>query len=116
TYMCRKGGYLGQTAHVGLGRTEYAWGLTAQPLDSIVLERLIALAEYDNGLVERVKQFFAKAHKESGGSLIVLDTAIANTQEAIQRVGKTIVTLTKGLVDDKGKPIELAANDPNIVE
>jgi len=81
-----------------------------------VLDRLIALAEYDNKLVDRVKQFFAEAHKEGVNSIVVLDTAIKNTQEAIQRVGRTIVKVTKGMVDEQGKPIELAENDPIIVE
>ena len=34
----------------------------------------------------------------------------------IIRVGKTIVALTKGLVDDQGNPIALPENDPNIKE
>ena len=63
----------------GIGRTETLWSLPARPIDRIVIERLIALAEYDNGLVERVKEFFEEAHKEGKNSLIVLDTAIKNT-------------------------------------
>jgi len=100
----------------GIGRTETLWSLPARPIDRIVLDRLIALAEYDDGLVERVRQFFAQAHKDGEHSLVVLDTAIKNTQEAIQRVGRIIVAITKGLVDEQGNPIELAENDPNIVE
>ena len=100
----------------GIGKTETLWSIAARPVDRIVLDRLIALAEYDNTLVDRVKQFFAEAHKEGENSLVVLDTAIIKTQEAIQRVGRTIVKLTKGLFDEQGNPIELADNDPNIVE
>ena len=100
----------------GMGITEVLWSIPARPIDRIVLNRLIALAEFDNGLVHRVREFFAQAQKTGANSLEVLDTAIRNTQEAIQRVGRTIVKLTKGLVDDKGNPIELAEDDPNIVE
>jgi hypothetical protein len=100
----------------GIGRTETLWSIPARPIDRIVLDRLIALAEYDNGLVERVRQFFAQAQTEGVNSLVVLDTAIKNTQEAIQRVGRTLVKITKGLVDERGNPLELPENDPLIVE
>lgn len=100
----------------GIGKTETLWSVPARPIDRIVLDRLIALAEYDNGLVERVKQFFATAHSEGINSLVVLDTAIIKKQEAIQRVGRTIAKLTKGMVDEDGNQIELAENDPIMVE
>ncbi len=100
----------------GIGKTEALWSIPARPVDRIILDRLIALAEYDNGLVERVRQFFATAHSEGVNSLVVLDTAIKKTQEAIQRVSRTIVFLTKNTIDEAGNPIELAENDPIIVE
>jgi hypothetical protein len=100
----------------GMGITEVLWSIPARPIDRIVLNRLIALAEYDNGLVERVREFFKEAHKAGANSLEVLDTAIRNTQEAIQRVSRTIVKLTKGMVDEQGNQIELAENDPIMVE
>jgi len=100
----------------GIGKTECLWALPARAIDRIVLDRLIALSEYDNGLVERVKQFFADAHKEGKHSLVVLDTAISNTLDAIQRVSKTIVILTKRMVDEQGNQIELDEDDPIIVE
>jgi hypothetical protein len=86
----------------GIGKTETLWCLPARPIDRIVLDRLIALAEYDNGLVERVREFFKQAHEEGASSLAVLDTNIVKTQEAIQRIGRTIANVTKGLVDAKG--------------
>jgi hypothetical protein len=115
-YDCRKGGYFGQKNKVGIGRVESEWALPARPVDKIILDRLISLAEYDDKLVERVKEFYAEAAKEGTHSLVVLDTAIKNTLEAIQRVGRTIVKVTKGLVDEQGNPIELDENDPLIVE
>jgi hypothetical protein len=115
-YTCRRGGYFGQRARVGLGRMENVWALPIRPIDRIVLDRLIALAEYDNELVERVKAYFGERAGEGESDLEVLDTAIKNTQDAIIRVGKTIVALTKGLVDDQGNPIALPENDPNIKE
>ena len=115
-YLCRKGGYLGHKSQVGLGRSEYTWGLSAHPFDSTVLDRLIALCEYDNTIVERVKAYFGEKEGQGQSTLEVLDTAIKNTQDAIIRVGKTIVNLTKGLVDDQGNPIALPENDPNIKE
>src|SRR5207249_6437873 len=45
-----------------------------------------------------------------------LDTAIKNTLEAIQRIGRTIVKLTKGMVDEQGNQLELDEDDPIVVE
>jgi len=115
-YELRRDSFVDAYAKVGLGRVDVLWALPARPIDKIILDRLIALAEYDSELVERVKQFFAEAVKEGENSLVVLDTAIRNTQEAIQRVSKTIVLLTKGNVDDEGKEIELDENDPIVIE
>ncbi len=100
----------------GIGKTETLWSIPARPVDKIVLDRLINLAKYDNGLVDRVREFFATAHSEGINSLVVLDTAIIKKQEAIQRVGRTIAKLTKGMVDEDGNQIELAENDPIMVE
>lgn len=115
-YDCRKGGYFGQKTHCGLGRVESEWATGVRFIDRIVLDRLIALAEYDNTLVDRVKKYFGSVSSEGQSALEVLDTHIKNTQDAIIRVGKTIVALTKGLVDDQGNPIALPESDPNIKE
>ena len=101
-YSCRRGGYLGQKDRVGLGRVESLWGLPVIPTDKIVLDRLIALCEYDSSIVERVKAYFGEMTREGQSSLEVLDTALSNTQKAIKRVSKTIVLLTKNNVDDEG--------------
>ncbi len=115
-YTCRRGGYFGQKARVGLGRMENVWALPIRAIDRIVLDRLIALAEYDNELVERVKAYFSEKAGEGESTLEVLDTAIKNTQKAIMDIGKTIVALTKGLVDENGNQIELDENHPTIKE
>ncbi|MGH2495796.1 MAG: hypothetical protein ACRDIV_13945 [Ktedonobacteraceae bacterium] len=116
TYSCRAGGYFGQKARVGLGRLENVWNLGIRPIDRIVLDRLIALAEYDDKLVERVKAYFGQRAGEGQSTLEVLDTAILNTQKALKRVSNTILKATEGLVDDNGEPIELDKDDPLLVE
>lgn len=118
-YCCLKGGYLGTTTSAGLGRILKAWTLPCSELDSIVLDRLIALAEYDNGLVERVKTYFETASKEGESSVTVLDTAIAKTQHALRKVSRTIVMLTKQLAEEEGtkeEEVELDPNDPIVKE
>jgi len=100
----------------GLGITEVKWSIAARPIDRIVIDRLVSLAEYDRGLVERVREFFKEAHKDGVSSLKVLDTSIKDTQETIQRISRTIVKMTKGMVDDDGNQIELDADDPIMVE
>jgi hypothetical protein len=77
-------------------------GIAVIPTDKIVLDRLIALCEYDSSIVERVKAYFGEMTREGQSSLEVLDTALSNRQKAIQRVSKTIVLLTKNNVDDEG--------------
>ncbi len=118
-YCCLKGGYLGTTTSVGLGRILKAWTLPCREVDTIVLDRLIALAEYDNGLVERVKTYFETASKEGEGSVTVLDTAIAKTQNALRKVSRTIVMLTKQLAEEEGtkeEETELDPTDPIVKE
>src|SRR6266568_1530663 len=115
-YSCRKGGYLGQKSRAGLGRVESPWGLPVISTDRVVLDRLIALCEYDSSIVERVKQYFGTTEKKGQNSLEVLDTAILNTQKAVKRVSKTILNVTKDNVDDDGEEIELEKDDPLLVE
>lgn len=115
-YSCRAGGYFGQKARVGLGRMENVWALGVRPIDRIVLDRLIALAEYDNELVERVKAYFGQKAGEGESTLEVLDAAILNTQKALKRVSNTILKATEGLEDEHGEPIELDKDDPLLVE
>jgi hypothetical protein len=115
-YACCKGGYYGQRSRIGLDRILKAWTLSVKPLDNTVIDRLIALAEYDHSLVKRVQEFFNKPDQQGQSTLEVLDTAILNTQKAIKRVSKTIVLLTKDNVDDEGNEIELDQNDPIVVE
>src|SRR6266487_1244165 len=59
-YACLKGGYNGSKTRAGLSRVLKAWTLPCRELDRILLDRLIALAEYDEELVERVKTYFAE--------------------------------------------------------
>lgn len=120
-YCCLKGGYLGTTTSVGLGRILKVWTLPCSELDRIVLDRLITLAEYDNGLVERVKTYFETASKDGESSLTVLDTAIHKTQLALKKVSRTIVILTKQLAEEEaagkeGEEAELDPNDPIVKE
>jgi hypothetical protein len=114
-YACLKGGYLGQTTRAGLGRVLKAWTLPCSVLDSIILERLIALAEFDQGMVERIKAYFEAATKEGTSRLEVLDIAIQQTQAALKRLSKTIVLLSKGYgeVDEE---TELDPDDPIVKE
>jgi hypothetical protein len=118
-YCCLKGGYLGTTTSVGLGRLRHVWTLPCREVDTIVLDRLIALAEYDNGLVERVKTYFETASKEGEGSITVLDTAIAKTQNALKKVSRTIAALIKKMAEEEGlaeQDVELDPNDPLMKE
>src|SRR6266852_38838 len=115
-YACCKGGYYGQRSRIGLDRILKAWTLNVKPFDCIIVDRLIALAEYDQSIVKRVQEYFSKLNPTGQSTLEVLDTAIHNTQKAIKRVSKTIVLLTKGNVDDAGEEIELDENDPIVIE
>src|SRR5207302_10379221 len=114
-YACRKNGYFGQKSRVGLGRIESEWAIPVRPVDKIVLDRLIALAEYDNGLVERVKTYFGNAAHEGQSALVVLDTAIRKTQAAIKKLSRTIVLLTqKDVENEDGEDTEDTEElDPN---
>jgi hypothetical protein len=81
--------------------------------------RLITLAEYDNGLVARVRTYFETASKAGESSVTVLDTAIAKTQNALRKVSRTILMLTKELAEDEGKQeeeVELDPHDPIVKE
>ncbi len=115
-YACCKGGYYGQRSRIGLSRILKAWTLNVKPFDDILIDRLIALAEYDRSMVKRVQEYFSKPNPNGQSTLEVLDTAIHNTQKAIMRVSRTIVLLTKDNVDDEGNEIELDQNDPIVVE
>ena len=123
-YICLRGGYHGQATRTGLGRIQKAWALPVRPIDAIILDRLIALAEHDPKIEEKVKAYFAKAEKEGQSSLTVLDTAIHNTEKALRKLSRTIVVLTKQLAleEDEGddteenKKLELNQNDPIVKE
>jgi len=106
-YACCLGGYMGYTTRAGLGRVVKAWELPARSVDRIVLDRLIALAEYDNGLVERVKAYFGEASQEGKSTLEVLDTAIRNTERALKKVNRAIVLMTKTNEDEEEEEDEL---------
>lgn len=123
-YACLKGGYLGQTTRAGLSRVLKAWTLPVRPIDQIILDRLIALAEQDPKIDEKVKAYFANASQEGESTLTVLDTAIYQTKKALRRVSKTIVALTKQLTaedeeldeEDSEGALELDPNDPIMKE
>jgi hypothetical protein len=115
-YVCLKGGYFGQKYRCGLDKVLRAWSLNVRPFDTMFIDRLIALAEFDHSLVDRVREYFSKPQPEGKSSLEVLDTAIHNTQKAIKRVSRSIVLSTEGNLDDEGEEIELAADDPLIIE
>ncbi len=118
-YACLKGGYYGQKTRAGLDRVLKAWALPAKPFDTIILDRLIALAEYDSDMVERIKTYFETASREGETSLTVLDTAIHNTQKALRKLSRTIVLLTKtdaGEEDADDEEQELDPNDPLVKE
>src|SRR5438270_5676954 len=95
---------------------ENVLALPIRAIYRIFLDRLIFLAKYDNDLVARVKAYSGEKVGEGESTLEVLDTAIANTQKAIQRDTKTIILVTKDNIDDEGNEIELEENDPLIVE
>ncbi len=114
-YVCLKGGYLGQRTRAGLGRILKAWTLPCSPIDTIILDRLIALAEYDAGMVERIKTYFKPVSKDGASRLEVLDTAIQKTHAALTRISKTIVLLSKSDGDD-GEGKELHHDDPIMKE
>lgn len=113
-YCCLKGGYLGTTTSVGLGRMLKAWTLPCREIDSIILSRLIVLAEYDNELVERVKTYFAEASQNGASRVEVLDTAIQKTQATLKKLSHTIVLLTKFQKGEEEK--ELGPDDPIVKE
>ena len=125
-YLCRKDGYFGQKARVGLGRIESAWALPSMSIDKIILDRLIALAEYDNGMVERIRTYFATISQEGQSALTVLDTAIHKTKIALKKLSRTIVFLikqaaeieaeTESEIDEETEEAQLDPNDPLIVE
>src|SRR6266568_5039979 len=118
-YACLKGGYLGTKTSSGLGRILKAWTLPCSEVDSIILSRLIALAEYDNDMVERVKAYFAEASKNGASRLEVLDTAIQKTQAALRKLSRTIVALTKQdkeNEDTEEEEIQLDSDDPIVKE
>ena len=123
-YACLKGGYLGQTTRAGLSRVLKAWTLPVRPIDQILLDRLIALAEHDPKIDEKVKAYFAQASIGGESTLTVLDTAIHQTKKALRRVSKTIVALTKQLAeededldeDDPESALELDPSDPIVKE
>ena len=106
-YACCIGGYMGYTTRSGLGRVDKAWELSARWVDRIVLDRLIALAEYDNELVERVKAYFGEMSKEGKSTLEVLDTAIRSTERALKKVNRAIVLMTKPNEDEEEEEEEL---------
>ncbi len=118
-YACLKGGYLGTKTSAGLGRILKAWTLPCSEVDSIILSRLIALAEYDNDMVERVKAYFAEVSKNGASRLEVLDTAIQKTQAALRKLSRTIVALTKQdkeNEDTEEEEIQLDSDDPIVKE
>ena len=116
-YICRKNGYFGQKSRVGLGRIESVWAIPVVPIDRIILDRLIALAEYDNGVVERIRSYFENVSQEGQSTLTVLDTAIHKTEIALKKVSRTIVNLTKKDEEDEdGEETALDPNDPIIKE
>jgi hypothetical protein len=121
-YGCLKGGYFGQKNRVGINRQQKAWQLPVKALDAIVLDRLIALAEHDPKISEKVQAFFASASQEGESTLTVLDTAIRNTKKALRRVSLLLVAITKkGGEEDQQEEeeegaIELDPNDPLVKE
>jgi hypothetical protein len=112
-YTALKGGYLGQRAMVGLGRVQKAWALPCPALDNIILSRLIALAEYDKDMVERIRQYFDTVGKEGESTLAVLDTAIQETDAALKEMSQTLVLLLKP-EHAKEEKRALKPNDPLI--
>ena len=112
-YTALKGGYLGQRAMVGLGRVQKAWALPCPALDTIILDRLIALAEYDTEMVERIRHYFDTVGKAGESTLAVLDTAIQRTDAALKKLSQTIVLLVKPEQEGEAKS-ELKPNDPLI--
>jgi hypothetical protein len=114
-YTAIRGGYLGQTTTSGLGRILKAWTLPSPALDDIILSRLIALAEYDNGMVDRIRAYFAAVSSDGASRLMVLDTAIRKTQAAIKKLSRAIVLLSES---EGGKEEEkvLDPDDPIVKE
>ncbi len=110
-YACFKGGYFGQSSRVGLNKQLKAWTLPCSEIDRIILERLIALVEYDPTWIERLKVYFAEAGKQGESKLSVLDIAIQKTQIALKRLSKAIVLLSEGNEDE-----ELDPDDPIVKE
>jgi hypothetical protein len=121
-YACLKGGYNGSKTRAGLSRVLKAWTLPCREVDRILLDRLIALAEYDKELVERVKTYFAEANQNGASRLEVLDTSIAETQAALHKLSRTIVALTKKAAkldagnNKNAEATDLDPDDPIMVE
>ncbi len=121
-YACFKGGYFGQKTRVGLNRSLAAWILAVRPVDDIVLSRLIAIAEHDPKLSEKVKAYFAQTSQDAESILTVLDSHIRNTKKALKRVNLTIVALLKELAEEDNEDAETedgeetitAGLDPNL--
>ena len=111
-YACLRGGYNGQKTRFGLGRVLKAWTLPCKEVDRVILDRLVALSEFDQNMVERIKAYFANVSSDGRTRLEVLDMAIHKTQQALRRISKTIVMLTKS----DGEEQELDPNDPIIKE
>jgi|GEM_PF-2330201 len=110
-YACLKGGYLGKTTNTGLGRIGKAWTLRCSELDRIIVDRLIELAEYDHGLVERIREYFSTIGKEGEGTIAVLDTAIQNTSATLKSISSAIMLLVAPENDNEEKK-ELKPDDP----
>jgi hypothetical protein len=91
---------------------------TVRSVDRVILDRLIDLSEYDNGLVERVKSYFGETQQEGKSSLTVLDTTIHNTQRALKKLSHAIVLLTQKDEgeEDEDEEKKLDPNDPIVKE
>lgn len=112
-YTCFKGGYRGRKFQSGLGETERAWTLPCREIDRIILDRLIALAEYDPNMVKRIQAYFRSSSEAGKSTLEVLDIAIKRKEALLKKLSRTIVLLTQQEEDDmQEEEPKLNPNDP----